>query len=111
MHLNEYQRAAMRTANTELTDDGRLMNACLGLSGEVGEFCDLVKKSMFQGKQRDYGMLEKELGDVLWYVALAAEALNTPLEAIGLLNITKLKARYPEGFSVERANNRAEGDV
>jgi len=129
---NEYQALAMRTNDGKATarlanhlinttktcwvdcDDisiGGLFNACLGLSGEVGEFNDMVKKHIFHEKPLDELHLKKELGDVMWYVAMVAESMGWKLDDILEMNIEKLKARYPEGFDVERANNRKEGDV
>lgn len=88
-----------------------LINACLGLAGEVGEFNDMVKKMIFHETETDMEHLKKELGDIMWYVAQACYSMNWTLDEVMTLNIKKLKERYPEGFSVERANNRKEGDV
>lgn len=109
--FNEYQQAAIRTANTSLTNQQQLMNAALGMCGEAGEFADLIKKHLFQGKELDKEHLVKELGDVLWYVALAATVLNVNLSWVAQTNISKLRMRYPEGFSEEQSNNRKEGDI
>lgn len=107
MHMNEYQKLAMRTAG-ELTNEDKLINAVFGLNGEAGEIADHIKKHMFQGHKLDGEKLVKELGDVLWYIALGAEALGINLEEVAQINIEKLKKRYPEGFSVERSVNRVE---
>ena len=90
---------------------GGLLNACLGLSGEVGEFNDMIKKFIFHEKELDENHLKKELGDVMWYVAMVCESMNWALDDVLQLNIDKLKARYPEGFDVQRANNRTKEDV
>ncbi len=112
MKFNEYQAAAVATSVEHKNVDERLTNACLGLAGESGEFCDLVKKAFYHGKDIPREHLIKELGDIMWYIALAADALQVPMEEIAEINIKKLRARYPEGhFSKERANNRAEGDI
>lgn len=103
MNANEYQLLAMRTAN-----DGDLVNAALGLAGESGEVADLIKKVEFQGHILDEDKLVEELGDVLWYVALAAETLGVPLEDIMRRNIDKLWSRYPAGFDPERSQHREE---
>lgn len=107
---NEYQAAAMTTANKTLTPKGMLLNAVLGICGEGGEIADMIKKSEFQGHELDHEKVKKELGDVCWYIALAAEALETDLETILKMNVDKLKKRYPEGFDPEKSLNRKAGD-
>lgn len=109
--FNEYQRQAMRTANKNLPADEKLLNAVMGMCGEAGEAIDLLKKHRAQGAALDIDRLVKEVGDCLWYIAEFAEASGVSLAEIAQRNIAKLKARYPEGFSEERSNNRAEGDV
>lgn len=123
---NEYQKLAMRTNNhkaservlqklddysQEIDDVGGIMNASLGLSGEVGELNDMIKKWIFHEKPIDKMHLKKEIGDVCWYIAMMCEAWGFNLEQIMQLNINKLKERYPEGFDVVRANNRKDGDI
>ncbi len=105
MYLNAYQHTAMRTAIPEHQKDG-LVLACLGLSGEVGEFVDHVKKAEYHGHPLDTKKLIKELGDVLWYVALAATNLGVELGEVAWINIDKLRERYPDGFSSERSITR-----
>ena len=95
---SEYQELAMRTINPKLTHREQLMNSCLGLSGEVGEYNDLVKKAAFQGHPVIYGNIKKELGDILWYVALACYAWDFDMDEVMQKNIDKLKQRYPDGF-------------
>lgn len=97
MDFDEFQKLAMRTANFD--NDNQLINAALGLVGEAGEFADLVKKVHFQGHELDKEALKGELGDVLWYVALACEDLGFEMSEVGRYNIEKLRRRYPEGFS------------
>ena len=111
MEANEYQRLAMRTLNPRLDRDEVLLNAVMGLCGETGEFADLVKKHRFQGHPLDREALIKELGDVAWYLAEAACALDAELEDVLQRNIAKLRARYPEGFSEERSIRRGEEDA
>lgn len=108
MHVDEYQRLAMRTLAAGLSPRERLTNAALGLNGEAGEFADTVKKHLFHGHLLDRDALIKELGDVLWYVALACETLDISLGAVMAANIEKLRRRYPEGFSSERSQQRSE---
>ena len=108
MEINEYQKLAMVTLNNKLDKKEILTNSVMGLCGESGEAIDLVKKHLFHGHELDRDALIKELGDVAWYLAEAAEALEIPLEEIFERNIEKLKKRYPEGFSEEKSINRTE---
>jgi NTP pyrophosphatase (non-canonical NTP hydrolase) len=107
MTINEYQKLALRTSNIE-TKEGLLLNGALGLAGETGEVVDHIKKYFFQGHTLDKNLLVKELGDVCWYIAILAKALNVDLETIMVCNIDKLKKRYPNGFSFEDSIHRAE---
>ena len=111
MTINEYQQLAMRTLNPELERKDVLINSVMGLCGESGEAIDIVKRWLAQGHELDREHLAKELGDIAWYLAEAATALNIPLEDIFQANIDKLKKRYPEGFEVERSIARLEGDI
>ena len=106
MTVNEYQNLAMRTLNPELDKKDVLINSVMGLCGESGEAIDIVKKWLAHGHPLDKEKLIKELGDVAWYLAEAATALDVPLEEIFEKNIDKLKARYPEGFDTEKSLNR-----
>ena len=108
MEINEYQKLAMVTLNKKLDKKEILTNSVMGLCGESGEAIDLVKKHLFHRHELDRDALIKELGDVAWYLAEAAEALEIPLEEIFERNIEKLKKRYPEGFSEEKSINRTE---
>lgn len=107
---NEYQKLAMRTAGTDNSGD-LLVNGVMGLAGESGECVDIVKKHIFQGHALKQEHLAKELGDVAWYLAVAAYAIGYDLDTIMRMNIEKLKERYPDGFSSERSQHREEGDV
>ena len=116
MTPNEYQRNAMRTASGISTScpENLLLQGVMGMSGESGEALDIVKKVMFQGHELNEATKEhliRELGDVLWYVATTAEALNVPLETVMQTNIDKLRARYPKRFDAERSQHREEGDT
>ena len=109
MTINDYQQAALRTANTEkLSDREILTNGVLGLSGESGECADLVKKHLFQGHELDAEKLANELGDVAWYLAVASYAIGYSLEAVLQMTVDKLRKRYPDGFSAERSIHREE---
>ena len=90
---------------------GTLIHGVLGLTGESGEVADLVKKGIFHEKGIDMDHLKKELGDVMWYIALICDACGFNLDDIMMLNVLKLQRRYPDGFSTDRANHRDEGDV
>ena len=111
MEINEYQRLAMTTLNPALDKRDVLINSVMGLCGESGEAIDVVKKWLAQGHELDRARLAKELGDVAWYLAEAATALDIPLEDILRANLGKLKARYPEGFSARNSIERAEDDL
>ena len=103
---NEYQSLAMTTLNPALSKQDVLINAVMGLCGESGEAIDIVKKHLHQGHELDKEKLAKELGDIAWYLAEAAHALDIPLDDILEQNIAKLKARYPQGFDTERSIHR-----
>ena len=93
----------------------RLLTAALGICAEGGEFTEVVKKIVFQGKpvnEDNIFHMKRELGDIMWYVAQACMALDTDFNEIIEMNVDKLKARYPGGeFDVHYSENRKEGDV
>ena len=93
----------------------RLMTAAVGMSAEAGEFTEIVKKMVFQGKpvnDENLFHLKRELGDIMWYVSQACLGLDISLEEIIQMNFEKLSARYPEGsFSIDRSENRVAGDL
>ena len=111
MQVNEYQKAAMATLNPTLDKKDVLINSVMGLCGESGEAIDIVKKWLMQGHTLDKAHLIKELGDVAWYLAEAATALDVPLEAVFQGNLDKLRQRFPNGFDVGASVNRKEGDL
>lgn len=106
MTINEYQKLAMTTLNPALNQRDVLINGVMGLCGEAGEAIDIVKKHLAQGHELDKEALIMELGDVAWYLAETAYALDVPLEDVLQRNIDKLKARYPQGFDASRSINR-----
>ena len=108
MTINEYQKLAMKTLNPELSEKDVLINGVMGLCGESGEAIDIVKKWMAHGHDLDKEHLVKELGDIAWYLAEAATALDMDLADIFQANIDKLRKRYPEGFDSERSIHRKE---
>ena len=129
--LNQYQKFVDKVTsdaskNTEKLVDrleyvdrknihvSRILTAGIGLSGEVGEFNDIVKKCFFQGKEMDEDIvnhLKSELGDVMWYIAQGCIALGTNIEELIDINTAKLKDRYPGGFDEFRSDNRDEDDI
>ena len=84
----------------------RLLHACMGMQTETAEFTDALKKSIFYGKTLDVVNLKEELGDLLWYVSIAMDELGTNYDAEMQRVINKLKSRYPEKFTEEKAENR-----
>ena len=112
--FDEYQLLAMRTASPEglATTSTMLNNAALGLAGESGEIADHVKKVMFHGHPLDDATrdkIAKEIGDILWYCAMASQGIGLGLAEIARMNVEKLKKRYPEGFSTDNSLNRPHG--
>ena len=93
----------------------RLLTAALGMSAESGEFTEVVKKIVFQGKpvnEENIFHMKRELGDIMWYVAQACMSLDTTIDEIIAMNVEKLAARYPDGsFDVYYSENRKEGDL
>jgi len=103
-----------RMENQFGTPPQRLITAALGLSAEAGEFGDLVKKCLFQGKElnkENKELMVKELGDVMWYLAQGCMALGVTIDEVLWANIDKLEKRYPNGFEVARSENRSQKDV
>lgn len=136
MEANVYQKLAMRTNDGKCTerlydrldmiyffkqaksgkkidkyDLGGMINASLGLSGEVGELNDILKKWLFHGHEMDEKAVKKEIGDILWYVAMMCESFGFEMQEIMQMNIDKLKARYPEGFDPKKSLHRKAGDI
>ncbi len=105
---NEYQKLAMTTLNPALSKKDVLINGVMGLCGESGEAIDIVKKHLHQGHELDKEKLVKELGDIAWYLAETAYALDVDLDDVLEGNIAKLRARYPDGFATENSVNRNE---
>jgi len=105
MELKEYQELAARTINKNASAIDNLINACLGLAGEVGEFNDLIKKWQFHGHTLDINKCVKELGDTLWYIPQAIHALKQLTElqqkaekigaAVGIGSITNFTNTVP----------------
>lgn len=86
--------------------DSRLLHAAMGITTEAGEFFDPLKKYLFYGKQYDEVNLREELGDLLWYIAIACDALDTTVELEMARVLAKLQVRYPDKFEGYLALNR-----
>ena len=99
----------------EGADVSRLITAAFGLSAEAGEFTEIVKKIVLQGKpysEENVFHMKRELGDIFWYMAQAAMALDTTFDELMEMNYEKLSSRFPAGtFDVYYSENRKEGDV
>lgn len=136
MNFSEYQKLAAKTAGMHLADEIEkkllamglepwsarkaaeyfavekgLYVSTLGIAGEAGEFADMIKKQAGHGHASDPVKEKKELGDILWYVADVCTKKGYDMDEVADMNIEKLKARYPEGFSAEKSQNRKPGDI
>ena len=114
----EFAQLLRRMTELDIEDDcdvSRLLTAALGLTAESGEFTEIVKKIILQGKpynEENVFHMKRELGDICWYLAQACMALDTTFDEIIEMNVDKLKARYPGGeFDVHKSENRVEGDL
>ena len=107
--------ASLELLDKQGSNINRLTTAAVGISAEGGEFMEIVKKMVFQGKPWNDANREHliiELGDVMWYVAQACMALGVSFDDVVERNVEKLKARYPGGeFDVHHSENRREGDL
>ena len=107
--------ARLTSLESEDADTCKLLTAALGLTAESGEFTEIVKKIILQGKpynKENIFHMKRELGDICWYIAQACMALDTTFDEIIEMNVDKLKARYPGGeFDVHHSENRVDGDV
>lgn len=117
---DEYQQLAARTANPQQTTKDAINNWVWGLVGESGELVDLLKKIVYHkhyGDVDEPGFIErlhrdepevaaklnKEIGDIMWYVSQLANTLGLSLDQIMMTNIEKLRQRYPDRFSTEQS--------
>ena len=110
MKANEYQKLAARTMNQELTWKEQGKHALHGMVGEIGELHSIYQKK-YQGHPFDEDHAKKELGDLLWFIAEYCTSHGWTMEEIMEMNINKLKARFPEGFEVDKSIHRKEGDI
>ena len=114
----DYAALLTRMNSLELENDcnvPKLLTAALGLTAESGEFTEVVKKILLQGKpynEENVFHMKRELGDICWYLAQACMALDTTFDEVIEMNVDKLKARYPGGeFDVHKSENRKDGDL
>lgn len=115
MDTNKYLELSDRTCK-HITEAGMvidpkmydLLHATLGISGEAGELLDAVKKTFIYGKPLDEKNAREELGDLLWYIALAMRTLGVSFEEIMQANIDKLALRYPDKYTDAHAIARAD---
>jgi NTP pyrophosphatase (non-canonical NTP hydrolase) len=96
--LDGYQQAATRTINPALDDPQRLLDAAAGLAEEAGEVLGHVRKHVMQRRPLDREAVVKELGDMLWCVAIVAATLGVSLSEVASINEQKLRERHPNGF-------------
>jgi NTP pyrophosphatase (non-canonical NTP hydrolase) len=115
---SDFGKLLTRMTELEANDDAdvpRLLTAALGMTAEAGEFTEVVKKIILQGKpytEENIFHMKRELGDICWYIAQACMSLDTNFREIMEMNYEKLSARYPEGaFDVFRSENRKENDL
>lgn len=108
--MNGYQTLAARTIAPGMSQEDILNHALHGLSAEVGEIHSLFQK-MYQGHSVDDEHFKKELGDLFWFAAEACTAKGWDMGDVAILNILKLKSRYPNGFEAERSLHREAGDI
>ena len=115
MESKEYIQDAIRTESRDFSkigermaqeDNIRLLHAAIGIVTEAGELQDALKKHVFYGKELDTVNIKEEMGDLFWYLAIMADTLDISFEELMKTNIQKLKARYGEKFTEEKANFR-----
>ena len=107
---NEYQKLAARTINPKLGLGEQMHHSLHGMVGEIGEIHSLYQK-LYQGHEMDEDHLKKEVGDLLWFIAEFCTAQAWDMDEVMTLNIDKLKARFPEGFTADKSLHRAAGDI
>lgn len=115
METKDYVKNAIKTESRDFdaigqrlqtVENQRLLHAGIGLATEAGEFLDALKKHVFYGKDLDKVNLREEMGDIFWYCAIIADQLEVDFSEVMDRNITKLKARYGDKFTEEKASNR-----
>lgn len=108
LDFSKYQSLCKRTVNNKLDDKDEVASYALGIVSESAEVSDEVKKQLYHGHDKNPEKIKDELGDVMWYMANLATKYGLTLKDIAKHNITKLKERYPDGFSQDKSINRNE---
>lgn len=98
-----YRESVIRNIANHVPESEYITMGAMGLCGEAGEVADLIKKHKFQGQELNKEKLIKELGDVRWYMEVLCYAIETTIEEIEQVNINKLMARYPNGFTAKNS--------
>ena len=110
MTINEYQERARRTQRKTMSNKEKLQHAVFGLSAEAGEVAGILQKE-YQGHRFDTEHMIKELGDCLWMLSEACDAIGVTMEQVMRINILKLMERYPDGFEEDRSLHWKDGDI
>ena len=109
--LDVFQEEALRSMRNDLPYEAICSNMCMGLAGETGETVDIFKKHIYQGKDLDINDVIEEIGDILWYIANLCNVNKITMKECMDSNVEKLRKRYPNGFSVKDALERADKNV
>ena len=106
--LDVFQEEALRSMRNDLPYEAICSNMCMGLAGETGETVDIFKKHIYQGKDLDICDVIEEIGDILWYIANLCNVNKITMKECMESNVEKLRKRYPNGFSIKDALERAD---
>lgn len=106
--LDVFQEEALRCMRSDLPYEAICSNMCMGLAGETGETVDIFKKHIYQGKDLDINDVIEEIGDILWYIANLCNVNKITMKECMESNVEKLRKRYPNGFSIKDALERAD---
>ena len=106
--LDVFQEEALRCMRSDLPYEAICSNMCMGLAGETGETVDIFKKHIYQGKDLDINDVIEEIGDILWYIANLCNVNRITMKECMESNVEKLRKRYPNGFSIKDALERAD---
>lgn len=110
MTLEEYKVDCLRTLPKNLYRGEQLLQGLVGATTEAAEALDIHKKTMWQNHPHERDRLLSELGDALFYISIATDALDSSIEEIMQMNVEKRKRRYPNGWDPNRSLNRDVGD-
>lgn len=111
MHLTEFQLTTRRTWRDHGDPRLALLHCAMGIAEEAGEAVGVVKRHIGYGEPLDREKLVRELGDLLWYLARAADEVGVTLDQVAEVNVAKLRARYPDaGWTAEHAVARLDGE-